>query len=47
VVAPLVLWDDTADIRWPEAVAGVVIVLLSRRRGPVKERFGGWDRYVV
>jgi hypothetical protein len=47
LVSPLVLWDDTSDVRWPESVAGLAVVLLSLRRGPVDERFGTWDRYVV
>jgi hypothetical protein len=47
LAAPLVLRDDTSDIRWPEAVAGVAIILLSLRRGPVSGRFGSWDRQVV
>jgi uncharacterized membrane protein len=47
VASPVVLWDDTSDLRWPEAVAGVAVIALSLRRGPVDERFGSWDRYVV
>jgi uncharacterized membrane protein len=47
LASPLVLWDDTSDVRWPEAIAGVAVILLSLRRGPVSERFGTWNRYVV
>ena len=47
VAAPWVLWDDTSSPRWHEPAAGVLIVLLSIRRGPVEGRFGGWDPYVV
>jgi uncharacterized membrane protein len=47
VISPLVLWDDTADLRWPEAAAGVAVILLSIRRGPVEGRYGSWDRVVV
>jgi uncharacterized membrane protein len=47
VAAPWVLWDDTSAPRWHEPVVGVLVVLLSMRKGRVGERFGSWDRYVV
>ena len=47
VASPLVLWDDTSDLRWPEAAAGIAVILFSIRRGPVEGRYGSWDRVVV
>lgn len=46
-VAPWVLSGAPPTARWVETAAGVAVVLLSVRRGPVQGRFGGWDRYVV
>jgi uncharacterized membrane protein len=47
LASPLILRDGMPDIRWPESVAGAAVILLSLRRGPVVERFGSWDRYII
>jgi hypothetical protein len=47
IASPVILWDDSTGLRWPDAAAGLAVVLLSIRRGLVRERFGTWDRYVV
>jgi hypothetical protein len=30
-----------------DIVAGVALIALSLPRGPVREHYGGWQRYVV
>lgn len=47
VIAPWVLSGDTPLSQWGDVLVGGTVVLLTCRRGPVIERFGGWDRYVV
>jgi hypothetical protein len=33
--------------RWNSVLIGIAIVVLSIPRGPVRERYGNWDPYVV
>lgn len=47
LVAPAVARDGSLGVRWPESVAGIVIILLSLRRGPVHAQYGTWNRYVL
>jgi uncharacterized membrane protein len=47
VVAPWILSGGCMSARWSDMATGAAVVLLSLRRGPVKSRFGSWDRYVV
>jgi len=47
VMSPLVLWNDASGLRWPEAAAGVAVILLSLRRGQVEGRYGSWERALV
>ena len=44
LVAPWVLAGGGTAGRWNDVACGVAIVLLSLRRGPVEERFGGAER---
>lgn len=47
VLSPFLFRDDTSAFRWHELLAGVAVIALTFRRGPIGERFGSWDRYVV
>ena len=47
VAAPWVLAGDTPASGWSDVAAGVAVIALSVRRGPMRERFGGWNRYLV
>jgi hypothetical protein len=44
--APWMLSGATSGARWNALIVGAALVLLSFRRGSVRERFGGWNRYV-
>ncbi|MBX9625527.1 MAG: SPW repeat protein [Gemmataceae bacterium] len=46
VLAPWVLAGESAAARWSNIAVGVALILLSLPRGPVRDRYGGWDRYV-
>ncbi len=46
IVAPWILAGATAASRWSGAIAGVLVILLSLRRGPVGERYGTWQRSI-
>jgi hypothetical protein len=46
VAAPWLLAGDAPAAEWNALVSGVLLVLLSARRGPVKEHYGGWDRFI-
>jgi nucleoside-diphosphate-sugar epimerase len=45
--APFVLEGASTAGRWNAIVAGSLLVVLSLRRGAVRERYGSWDRFVV
>jgi hypothetical protein len=45
-LAPFVLQGATSSGKWNAVVAGGALALLSLRRGPIRERFGSWDRFV-
>jgi len=47
VVSVWILEGVTAGSRWSDLVVGVLLMALSLPRGPVKERYGGWNRWVV
>ncbi len=47
LIAPWALTGDTPAGRWNAVAVGAAVLLLAPRRGPVEERFGSWDRYVV
>ena len=46
LVVPWLLGGATALSCGNDLVAGVALLLLSLRRGPVNERFDTWDRWV-
>jgi hypothetical protein len=43
---PWFLQDSTLALNISSAVSGVLVVALSIPRGPVKEKYGLWDKYV-
>ena len=47
VAAPWLLNGYTPVARWNDALVGAALVMLSLRRGPVRERHGSWDRYII
>jgi hypothetical protein len=47
MLAPWIMIGDTEASRWNDAIAGAAIVALTLRRGAIKERFGGWNRYLA
>ncbi len=46
IAAPWVVSGASATSRWNDVFAGVLVVLLSVRRGPVHERYGTWERLI-
>jgi hypothetical protein len=46
IAAPWLLAGATTASTWNDVIAGIALILLSLPRGPVGERYGGWDRYV-
>ena len=46
VLAPWVLSGATASATWSNVIVGVLVIVLSLPKGPVRERYGTWDRYV-
>ena len=46
IAAPWLLAGATPASRWTDAIAGVLLILLSLRRGPVHERYGISQRLV-
>lgn len=46
IAAPWVLTGATGGSRWSDAIAGTLVILLSVRRGPVGEKYGGWERFI-
>jgi hypothetical protein len=47
IAAPWLLSGDTSLSQWNDIAAGVLVILLSLRRGSVRERYAGWNRYIV
>lgn len=47
LVAPWVLSGAPPAGRWNDLAVGLLVILLSLRRGRVESRFGSWDRYIV
>jgi len=47
IAAPWLLGGMPGDARWAAVIAGAAIVLLALPRGTVRERYAGWDRYIV
>ena len=46
IVAPWLLSGETTAAAWNDVAVGVALVLLSLPRGPVGERYGGWQRFI-
>lgn len=46
IAAPWLLGGATAAGAWNDVAAGALLIVLSLPRGPVRERYGGWDPYV-
>lgn len=46
VAAPWLLGGTTLGTTWSDMIVGAALIVLSLPRGPVRQRYGGWDRYV-
>lgn len=46
IIAPWLLSGASTGLILNGAVAGAAVLLLSLPRGPVRERYGPWSRYV-
>lgn len=46
VLTPWLLSGATTTATWHNVVLGVAVILLSLPRGEVRERYGGWVRYI-
>lgn len=47
LAAPWLLGGYTTGAQWNAAAVGLALIPLSLPRGPVRERYGTWDRFVV
>lgn len=47
IAAPWLLSGFTPAARWNDMLVGLAVILLSFPRGPVRERYGNWDPYIV
>jgi hypothetical protein len=47
LIAPWALTGASATGRWSDMIAGAAILILTLRRGIVRERYGAWDAYIV
>jgi hypothetical protein len=45
--AAWVLNGATVGARWNEIICGLVVIALSLPRGRIRERYGGWDAWIV
>jgi hypothetical protein len=45
--APWLLSGSTPTARWIDLAVGVALILCNLPRGPVRERYGNWDRWIV
>jgi hypothetical protein len=46
VVAPWILGGAAAGAHWNGLLVGLAVMISSLPRGPIRERYGGWDRYI-
>jgi hypothetical protein len=46
-LSPWVLSGGTEISRWIDVLIGMLVVVLSIRRGRIEEHFGGWNRYLI
>jgi hypothetical protein len=47
LIAPWALVGASTPGYWSDMISGVAIVILTLPRGTVRERYGGWDSYVL
>ena len=47
ILSPLLMDGATTASTVSDIIAGAALILLSIRRGPVRENYGGWNRYIV
>jgi uncharacterized membrane protein len=47
IAAPWLLSGHTQLAAWASIAAGIALIALSLPKGPVRERYAGWDRYIV
>lgn len=43
IAAPWLVGTTTTGLTWNDAIAGVLVILLSLPRGPIRERYGTWS----
>jgi len=46
IAAPWLLVGATPVSKWSDVIVGVLVILLSLPRGPVRESYGTWQRYI-
>jgi len=46
IAAPWLLAGATSASRWSDVIVGALVIFLSLKRGPVRERYGSWQRYI-
>jgi hypothetical protein len=46
VFAPWFVQGGTPAWQWSSALAGLILAALSWPRGPVEDRYGGWQRWI-
>ena len=46
IIAPFVLAGHSEGGRWSDIGTGLLVIALSLRRGPVREHYGTWDRWI-
>ncbi len=46
IAAPWLLAGATSTSRLSDVIVGALVIFLSLRRGPVRERYGSWQRYI-
>ena len=46
IAAPWLLNGATTTAAWNDVAVGIALILLSLRRGPVRERYGTWQRFI-
>ncbi|MEO8196967.1 MAG: vitamin K epoxide reductase family protein [Thermoanaerobaculia bacterium] len=47
IAAPWILTGASTFARWNDLAAGLIVIGLSVRRGPIRERYGTWNRFIA
>jgi hypothetical protein len=47
LLAPWLLEGGTPAWPWIAVASGLVVIALSLRRGPVEDRYGDWQRFIL